>query len=163
MVSEIERRYISSNPCGIQTHCWGLIYNAAKMLQYDGAEGGKMRSVHLCVWGEWGERGGGERRARKTNAWLWRGKMVCICNPKIVNCLQMQMQVAAANSRVWWVVVNLPRGCQISITTLGFGDTHFWHFPIWASWRSEMGAHFPAVTRGIYDLQQYFLNIFSRV
>lgn len=23
-----------------------------------------------------------------------------------------------------------------------------------------MGAHFPAVTRGIYDLQQYFLNIF---
>lgn len=33
------------------------------MIQYDGAEGGKMRSVHLCVWGEWGEKGGvrGER------------------------------------------------------------------------------------------------------
>lgn len=57
MVSEIERRYISSNPCGIQTHCWGLIYNAAKTIQYDGTEGGKMRSVYLCVWGEWGEVG----------------------------------------------------------------------------------------------------------
>lgn len=36
------------------------------MIQYDGAEGGKMRSVHLCVWGEWGEGGMRGERERQT-------------------------------------------------------------------------------------------------
>lgn len=39
MVSEIEQSCNTSNPCGIQTHCWGLIYKAAKMIKYDGTEG----------------------------------------------------------------------------------------------------------------------------
>lgn len=41
MVSEIEQHCNTSNPCGIQTHCWGLIYKAAKMIKYDGTEGKK--------------------------------------------------------------------------------------------------------------------------
>lgn len=30
----------TTSPSGIQTHCWGLIYKAAKMIQYDRTEGG---------------------------------------------------------------------------------------------------------------------------
>lgn len=39
-LSEMEQLCNTTNPCGIQTHCWGLIYKAAKMIQYDGTEGG---------------------------------------------------------------------------------------------------------------------------
>lgn len=39
--SEMEQLCNTSNPCGIQTHCRGLIYKAAKMIQYDGTGGGK--------------------------------------------------------------------------------------------------------------------------
>lgn len=38
-LSEMEQLCNTTNPCGIQTHCWGLIYKAAKIIQYDSTEG----------------------------------------------------------------------------------------------------------------------------